>query len=367
MSLRGHQIHVIDFDLLWRDEKKRKIFNKEKVIKNAPKIFPNAKIIVRRPGIIRIPLIDYLSVPYFHIRAIKKEIQSFKPDVIVSLGILNAYIGLRIANKNNIPYIYYLIDHLHTLLPFKPAQPIAKWLEANTIMGANRIFVINEGLLDYAVEMGGDRDKGRYIPAGVDLPKYQDNSYRDEIRRNYQIVDDEILLFFMGWLYDFSGMKEVCEILLKNCDVYPKMKIMIVGEGDILPDLKQLIQKYKEGKSRIILTGKVPFDDIPKYLSAADICLLPAYKNKIMENIVPIKLYEYLAAGKPVIATNLEGIKKEFGNILFYVEGYNQVLEEASKIIKSDKLEQKINNFIVKYNWDDITLKFENEIKLILK
>jgi glycosyltransferase involved in cell wall biosynthesis len=364
MSLRGHQIHVIDYDFLWKDEGERKIFNKERIFQNEPKIFPNAKIQVRRPGIIKLPLIDYISVPYFHTKAIKKEIQTFKPDVIISFGLLNAYIGLKIAKKHNIPYVYYLIDHVHTLLPLRPAQPIGKWLESKTIKGANRIFVINEGLLDYAIDLGGERKKGRYIPAGVDLEKYREITYRDKIRKKYGIAEDETLLFFMGWLYDFSGIKEVCEALIENCMIYPKIKIMVVGEGDLLPYLKSISEKSKEAKSRIILTGKVPFDDIPKYLSAADICLLPAYKNKIMENIVPIKLYEYLAAGKPVIATNLNGLKKEFGNILFYVDDHNQVLNESSRI--STLAKQKIDNFIEKYNWDEITLKFETEIKSIL-
>ena len=43
------------------------------------------------------------------------------------------------------------------------------------------------------------------------------------------------------------------------------------------------------------------------------ICLLPAHKNEIMMNIVPIKIYEYMAMGKPVIATKLPGLVKEFG------------------------------------------------------
>ncbi len=74
------------------------------------------------------------------------------------------------------------------------------------------------------------------------------------------------------------------------------------------------MKSEKNLNGKLILTGKIPFEEIPKHIAAADICLLPAYKNEIMMNIVPIKIYEYMAMGKPVIATNLPGILKEVWN-----------------------------------------------------
>ena len=66
--------------------------------------------------------------------------------------------------------------------------------------------------------------------------------------------------------------------------------------------------------NQVILTGKQPYECIPKFLAAADICLLPAYPTeKIIQDIVPIKMYEYMAMGKPVITTKLPGVMKEFG------------------------------------------------------
>ncbi len=161
-----------------------------------------------------------------------------------------------------------------------------------------------------SVEMGGDINKISVIPAGVDLERFNPQVDGSEIREKYGIKKDEILLFFMGWIYGFSGMKEVAESISTTNN--EKVKLMIVGEGDLYePLLRMKSEKNLDG--RLILTGKVPFGDIPKYLAAADICLLPAYKNEIMMNIVPIKIYEYMAMGKPVIATALPGIQKEFG------------------------------------------------------
>jgi len=83
------------------------------------------------------------------------------------------------------------------------------------------------------------------------------------------------------------------------------VKLIIVGEGDAFEDLLRLSEDYDLG-GQLILTGKQPYEKIPEFIAAADICLLPAYPDEtIMQDIVPIKLYEYMAMGKPVITTRL--------------------------------------------------------------
>ncbi len=213
MALRGHEIHVIDHEYLWKEDKERKIITGRKEIKGAYKIFKDADITLIRPGMIKISGLDYASILYFHNKEIKKQIRDFKPDVIIAFGILNAYLGLRQAKKNNIPFVYYLIDHLHTLLPGRFKRTIAKQFEKVTLKGADKILVINKGLKDYAAEMGGDINKISVIPAGVDLERFNPQVDGSAIREKYGIKKDEILLFFMGWIYEFSGMKEVAESL----------------------------------------------------------------------------------------------------------------------------------------------------------
>src|SRR3990172_5604467 len=164
MALRGHEIHVIDYDYLWKDDKDKKIITGRKEISGAYKIFKDADITLIRPGMIKISGLDMASILYFHNKEIKKQINEFKPDVIIAFGILNAYLGMRQARKNNIPFMYYLIDHLHTLLPGEFKRSIAKQFERAALKGADKIFEINKGLKDYAVEMGGDINKISVYP-----------------------------------------------------------------------------------------------------------------------------------------------------------------------------------------------------------
>ena len=366
MALRGHQIRVIDYEYLWKeDTKDKKIFTGRREIKGAYKIFKEADITLIRPGMIKLPILDMTSILYFHEKEIKRQILEFKPEVIISFGILNAYLGMKQAKKHHIPFVYYLIDHLHTLLPNKLKKKTAKQFEKQTIRGSDRIFVINQGLKDYAVEMDGDVNKISVIPAGVDFAKFNPQTDGSSIREKYGIKKNDILLFFMGWIYDFSGMKEVAESL-SNFD-NESIKLMIVGEGD----LYKLLSKMKSENNlneKLILTGKIPFEEVPKHIASADICLLPAYKNEIMMNIVPIKIYEYMAMGKPVIATNLPGLKKEFGNNngIIYIENPEQTLEKAIYLYENYMIQSegiKASLYSRDQDWNKITNKFESILK----
>jgi glycosyltransferase involved in cell wall biosynthesis len=362
MALKGHEIRVIDYEYLWKDDNERKIITGRKEIKGAYKIFRDADITLIRPGMIKVSGLDMASILFFHNKEIKQQIKEFRPDVIIAFGILNAYLGMKQARKHHIPFVYYLIDHLHTLLPGELTRKIAKRFEKKTIKGADKIFVINKGLKDYAVEMGGSASKISVIPAGVDLEKFNPRVDGSSIREKYGIKKDDILLFFMGWIYEFSGMKEVAESLSTTDN--ENIKLMIVGEGDLYePLLKMKSEKNLDGK--LILTGKVPFEEIPGHIAAADICLLPAYKNEIMMNIVPIKVYEYMAMGKPVIATSLPGIQKEFGldSGINYIENSDDTLEKAIWLNKSNKIEaegEKACSFVQYLSWDRITDQFES-------
>jgi glycosyltransferase involved in cell wall biosynthesis len=362
MALRGHNIRVIDYDYLWKDDKykDKEILTSRKVINGAYKIFKEANITLIRPGMIKIPFLDMASILYFHEKEIKRQIKEFKPDAIIAFGILNAYLGMQQAKKHDISFVYYLIDHLHSLLPNKFTQKIAEQFEKQTIKHADKIFVINKGLKDYAVEMGGDINKISVIPAGVDLEKFNPQVDGSPIREKYGVKNDDILLFFMGWIYDFSGMKEVAESLSTTKN--EKIKLMIVGEGDLYKPL--LDMKHDNNlDEKLILTGKIPFEEIPKHIAAANICLLPAYKNETMMNIVPIKIYEYMAMGKPVVATALPGIQKEFGldNGINYIGKPNQALEKSVFLYEKNMIKsqgKKASSYLQDKDWNQVTQKF---------
>lgn len=360
LSAKGHEIRVIDYEILWNESKtENNLISKRKVFYNQHKSIENGNITVIRPSIVKLPVLNYVSLLCTHYNEIKKQIGSFKPDVIVGLGILNANIAIKLAKNYHIPFVYYVMDLLHGLVPQKHFQSLATQIESDNMRKADRVISVNEGLREYTIEMGADRERTEVIRTGVDFNHFRHSLDGKPTREKYGIKDDEVVLFFMGWLYVFSGLKELASEVIKSKD---NLKLLILGEGDLWNDLQKI--KYTDKFNKITIVNWQPYEIVPEYVAAADVCLLPAHANDVMKYIVPIKIYEYMAMGKPVIATKLYGLVKEFeeNNGVIYIDSPLNVLDKVKYLIKNQSLKregQKGLEFVEKNNWDKITDDFE--------
>ena len=143
LSERGHEIIVIDTDLRTKDKKKNVISRRE-VYKQVHKVKDSGNVTVIRPSIIEIPVLNYFSLIFTHRKEIQRQLDEFNPDVIIGFGILNAYIADNLARSRGIPFIYYIIDELHRLVPQKFFQIPAKIIESKNMKNADKIVSINE-------------------------------------------------------------------------------------------------------------------------------------------------------------------------------------------------------------------------------
>ena len=212
--------------------------------------------------------------------------------------------------------------------------------------------------------MSAQPERVHVVRAGVDTERFNPDVDGHIMREKLGIGKGDVVLFFMGWLYSFSGLREVAVELAKVRNENPNLKLLIVGEGDVYHELQQI--KKDCSLQQLVLVGWQPYEKIPEYIAASDICLLPAHNNEVMKNIVPIKMYEYMACGKPVISTRLPGVMKEFGNNngVIYVDQSTEVLEKVIELTNDDvsvrEHGNKARKLVEKYLWDKITDEFEN-------
>ncbi|MFA5294503.1 MAG: glycosyltransferase family 4 protein [Methanoregulaceae archaeon] len=370
MALRGHEIRVIDYEILWQTEGKKELFSR-RTEEKISRIFPEAQIPVIRPGILKITVLDYVSMLFTYPREINKQIREFKPDIMMGNDILTTWLAFRAAKRYNIPTLFYSIDVDYRLIPQKFLQSLGKRIESWNIRNADLVLSINEGLREYTIRMGASREKTEVIRAGIDLERYDPSKINgDKVRAQYGIATDDIVLFFMGWLYHFSGLIEVAQELAKIEDKELKIKLFIVGQGDAFDHLIQ-VKEHLNLDNQMIMAGQQPFEKIPSFIAAADICLLPAHDNEIMHDIVPIKMYEYLAMGKPVVATKLYGVMTEFGegNGITYADSPEMVLEKAIEIIEKGDVElegEKARSFVKMQDWNILTDLFQQALRRVM-
>ena len=367
LSLRGHEIRVIDYEINWKTNNNPGLIAKRTEFKDVHKIHEGASIDVVRPSFLKVSVLNYFSWVVTNYREINRQIKEYKPDVIVAFGLLNACIASRAAKKHNIPFVYYLIDVLYNLIPERSLQALGKRVKKITIKNSDMVITINKTLAEFAMSIGADSEKTMVIDAGIDLDNFNPEKIDgSSIRNEYGVEDDELLLFFMGWIYHFSGVKEVAEELGKGA--HDNIKLMIVGDGDAYDDLVEIRDKYNMG-NQLILTGKQPYDKIPEFIASSNVCILPAYADEIiMKDIVPIKFYEYMAMEKPVITTQLNGVIAEFGEDkgILYVDKPEDVVSLSSKIDIED-LGGKALEFVRDNDWNTITDNFEETLNKLIE
>lgn len=358
MSLRGHEVRVIDYEILWRQGKKE-FKSKREVFADVSKIYDRAKITIIRPSIIKVSVLDYLSLLWTHSKEINKQIKEFKPDVVIGFGILNSMLASIACKNNDIPFIYYWIDVLHELLPNRLFKSLGMLCECITFTNTQKVLVINQSLKSFIKQYF--RMESEVLSAGINLRQFNPDIDGSKLRIQYGFKDNDIVLFYMGWLYKFSGLREVMKQMIEHKNA----KLLIVGDGDDYAELLKLKYEYHLDDN-VILTGKKPYIEIPELIASSDICILPAYPvESIMQNIVPIKIYEYMAMGKPIIATRLNGLQSEFGyNIgIIYASKPEDVVMKAIDLKAVDDFKdygKSARQYVEKLSWVKIADDFEN-------
>jgi glycosyltransferase involved in cell wall biosynthesis len=339
LTARGHDISVIDHNLLWQGSDAHGLLSKREVFHNVSKIVPDANITVTRPRIVRIPILDYVSMLVTYRREIAAQLREFRPDVVIGMYLLTNYLALRASKRAGKPLVVLILEPNYEMIPSRLLRPIGKIIERRTLKEADSVIVINEALRDYVIRMGARREKTHVIRAGIDTEHFGRNVDGSSVRQRYGFGERDTVLFFMGWLYHFSGLHEVLKEMAKRKRDGAGVKLLIVGDGDALEDLQR--EREELGlEDDVAFAGKQPYEKIPEFIAASDICLLPAHDNAIMRDIVPIKMYEYMAMGKPVIATRLHGLVREFGddNGVLWIDRPEDTLQKAMELVNEDSI-----------------------------
>lgn len=361
LSLRGHDITVLDYPILrphWPREPFAVPLQRHA---NAARIYDGAQVNLITPGTLSPRVLARPTSVLSHYAALRRLLRQQPPDLIVSYALSTGLPALRLARRHGIPYIFHVIDALHAIVPSRALQPVAHAVERRLFGAADEIILINQHLRDYAIRMGAHPRRSRVLRTGVDLARFDPTADGSAARAELGFQPDDTVLFFMGWLYGFSGVREVAASLR---DAPPGVRLLVVGDGDQYDELVAL--RDAGLGDRLVLTGRVPYQRIPSLLAAADVCLLPFHTVPATEHIVPIKLYEYMAAGKPVVASPLPGVMRDIGDDsgVIYAPAEQQVNTALSVQPRAADLGQEARRFVEAHcNWETITDEFEAILK----
>lgn len=185
----------------------------------------------------------------------------------------------------------------------------------------------------------------------IDETKFKVNLSEKEkisIKEKYGISDKDKVFIFTGRLVREKGISELLDAL--NYVKYKNYKLLIVGSA--LNDIKtktefevKLKELAKKNKNKIIFTGFVKYDEIPKLYSIADIAIFPS----IWDDPAPLTVIEALTCGLPIITTNSGGIPEYVNNkCSIILERDNNLSKNIAKyldkLINDDELRKKMSS-----------------------
>jgi len=187
---------------------------------------------------------------------------------------------------------------------------LAYWCEDVSIRIADRVVVVSEVLADELKQKGIEEQKIIVNPNGVDPEKFNPNIDGYEIRKKYNI-HDKVVVGFVGSFGPWHGVDLLAKTITRLIGTNSNLHFLFVGDGVMRPVIEKIIG---EGKMEdfVTMTGVVSYDKIPQYLAASDIVVSPTLPNKDGSRFFgsPIKIFEYMAMGKAIVASDLEQIGK---------------------------------------------------------
>ena len=213
--------------------------------------------------------------------------------------------------------------------------------ELATLHLADAIICPSNVTRDYIASLGPSRKLVTVIPNGV--------SPSDFSLSPLPIRDGrEPVLLYIGTLADWQGLDIVIKALPKILESQP-VKLHIIGRGRSRQRKMLAKQIRKLGlEDHVIVQPAVPHHEIPGLIASADICVAPLALNdrNVTQGACPIKILEYMAAGRPLLASNMpivrELVREDVDGLLFSPNDPDDLAHRANILLKDVELSQRL-------------------------
>lgn len=321
-------------------------------------------------------------------RNVKKAAKEYaekhgKPDIIYASSVhpLTLLAGIQLAKRFGVKCVCEVRDLWPESLvaygiagPRNPAVIALRWLEKWLYVHADAVIFTMEEAYDYILERGWDREISRskvhYINNGVDLESFRYN------REHFRIEDPDldepntIKIVYTGSIRLVNNIDLLVDAAKRVKD--PRIKFLIWGDGDQLPILRRRVLDEKIGN--VVFKGRVEKKYIPSIVSRADYNYINGADNDILRfGISPNKLFDYFAAGKPVLmclrAKYNPAERFSCGLICGSPDGLDRLLETIPSLSGEEyaSLCRGAEKAAGEYNFENLTQKLLNVIEGVEK
>jgi glycosyltransferase involved in cell wall biosynthesis len=293
---------------------------------------------------------------------LKRTLERMPPDILLERASLFGTAGSRIAQELGVPHMVELnapIAVEQGTYRRGTLAELAAAAERWTLARADTVLAVSAPLAEHAVRLGASPEAVHVIPNGVDPARFRPGARDAAFRRRLGLPAGP-LLGFVGGLRPWHGIETLPELLARLASRHPQLQLVVAGDGPLSPMLREELRE-RGLAPRATLVGSLPQSDVASLLRELDVAVAPYPQPGHPFYFSPLKLFEYMACGAAVVASDvgqiaavvrdgLNGLLVEPGNI-------DELAAACDRLLGDAELRRRLGSAAAddvrrRYTWD---------------
>ena len=241
---------------------------------------------------------------------VKNEIESFRPDVVYERNYSHLDGVSLLAEEYHIPHVVEVnAPFIEEKVEMNGASVMDRKnyiREHEVYKKAALILPVSERLGEWlAFEFGLSTDKIQSVPNAVDYDLF--NRAPPASSEKWGLDPDKLIVGFIGSIFPYHGVNKLIDSFARIRESRDDIQLIIAGDGELLASLKEDVRS-RNLEQDVIFTGQVPQKEVPSLIKLFDVAVMP--KSNWYGS--PIKLFEYAAASRAIVAPDTAPVREVF-------------------------------------------------------
>lgn len=293
---------------------------------------------------------------------------------------LDNFTGLETARSHGVPFVLeyngsevWIARNWGRPLKY---EELAERIELANLKGADLIVVVSAAMRDELMARGIEAEKILVNPNGVDPDVYSPSVDGREVRERLGL-DGAIVVGFIGTFGRWHGAEVLADAFGRLLSAQPtlrdSLRLLMIGDGVTMPEVRQAVERHGIA-DQVVLTSLVPQEQGPAHLAACDILASPHVPNPDGTPFFgsPTKLFEYMAMGKGIVASDLDQIGEvlEHGRTAWMVRPGDpaDLAEGLLALVHDTELRERLGaaareEVVAKYTWLEHTRRIVEALR----
>ena len=218
-------------------------------------------------------------------------------------------------------------------------EALARWAERSVWRQADMVLPVTEELARFVREAGVPDERICIVPNAINWERFAAPNDAEDVRRQLGL-GNHLVVGFTGFMREWHRMERIVDIVAESRVERP-LHLLIVGDGPARESV--LAHARARGvEDRVTILGVVPRDEVARYVATFDVAIQPnatPYSS-------PLKLYEYMALGRAIVAPDQGNIREvlthEENGLLFGPDDENAYRAAVERLCADDALRQRL-------------------------